>query len=361
MRKYNEAIAQYSKAIDICPKENVDDLAIFYHNRAAAYEQLKRYNSVKADYTKALKLNPKYMKALLRRARIFEQLGDLEAALKDIATACIHENFSDQTFVLNAQIILKKLVEQLSLKKSTNEILFMPTHLIEINDIGAFSRDPVLSRLEYLENIPEFFKKPLQALKNKEYNDIISLCTEVIENPGFEKLPPSKLEVLLLRSTFYYISRDHSAAIHDLDVILSSEDVCDDIRVNALIKTAHVYLVIGPPEMAFKVFELALTINPSCSDIYYHRGLAYMDIKKLDRAKLDFEKSVELNPNFSMAHMHKWYANYLFALSNGNIRLAEITVRDVEKAIDKYSNSFECVCCYVLYAHIMLTTSAGFT
>jgi len=38
--KYNEAIAQYNKAIDICPKESVDDLAIFYQNRAAAYEQL---------------------------------------------------------------------------------------------------------------------------------------------------------------------------------------------------------------------------------------------------------------------------------------------------------------------------------
>jgi len=40
MRKYNEAIAEYNKAINICPKENVDDLAIFYQNRAAAYERL---------------------------------------------------------------------------------------------------------------------------------------------------------------------------------------------------------------------------------------------------------------------------------------------------------------------------------
>lgn len=40
MGKPDEAIAQYSKAVDICPKENVENLAIFYQNRAAVYEQL---------------------------------------------------------------------------------------------------------------------------------------------------------------------------------------------------------------------------------------------------------------------------------------------------------------------------------
>ncbi|KAG5315668.1 TOM70 protein, partial [Pseudoatta argentina] len=353
--KYNEAIAQYNKAIDICPKENVDDLAIFYQNRAAAYEQLKKYNSVKADCTQALELNPKYMKALLRRARILEQLGDFEAALKDITTACIHENFSDQASLLKAQMILEKLVEQHFPKKSIHRIFFMPTTpVIEIYYIRSFSKDPILSRLKYPENIPVFIKKPLQALKNKEYHNIISLCTEIIESPKFDILPPSKLEVLLLRATFYSIWHNYNAAIHDLNIILSSEDVCDDIRVNALIKRAHVYVVIGTPEMAFKDFELALIINPSCSDIYYHRGLAYKKIRELGKAKRDFEQAVEYNPNFSMAHMQKWYANYQFALLNGNIYLAEITVRDVEKAIDKYSNSPECVCCYVLYAETYL-------
>ncbi|KYN39743.1 Mitochondrial import receptor subunit TOM70, partial [Trachymyrmex septentrionalis] len=354
--KYNEAIAEYNKAIDICPKENVEDLAIFYQNRAAAYEQLKRYNSVKADCTKALELNPKYVKALLRRARILEQLGDFEAALKDITIACIHENFSDQVSLLKADMILEKLVEQHFPKKLTDRIdtfFLMPTMpFIEIN-IRSFSKDPILSRLEYPENIPEFIKKPLQALKNREYHNIISLCTEIIESPKFDILPPSKLEVLLLRATFYLIWQNYDAAIHDLKVILSSEDVCDDIRVNALIKRAIVYIQIEIPEMAFKDFELALIINPSCSDIYYYRGVVYKEIRELSKAKHDFEKAVEYNPNFSMAHMQKWYANYQFALLTENIYLIEITVRDVEKALNKYSNSPECVCCYVLYAEMM--------
>ena len=48
-----------------------------------------------------------------------------------------------------------------------------------------------------------FFKKPLQALKDKKYDDVIPLCTEIIESPEFNSLPSTKLEVLLLRAKFY--------------------------------------------------------------------------------------------------------------------------------------------------------------
>ncbi|XP_011062092.1 PREDICTED: uncharacterized protein LOC105150602 [Acromyrmex echinatior] len=357
-KKYNEAIVQYTKAIDICPKENKDELATFYQNRAAAYEQLKKYSSVKTDCTKALELNPKYIKALLRRARILEQTGDLEAALKDMTTACIHKNFSDQASLLKAEIILEKLVDQVQENMSHENFFMLTTHAIEIYYIRAFSKDPVLSRLEHPENIPEFFKKPLQALKNKEYHNIIPLCTEIIENPEFDKLPSSKLEVVLLRATFNLLRSNYDAAIDDFEIILSSEDAFDDIRVNALIKRANLHREIGFSYLVFKDFNLAIMINPSCSDIYYHRGQAYLGIQMLDKAKRDFEKAVELNPNFSAAHMQKWYVNYHFAVLNGDLNLAEMTVRDVEKAFDieRYSNPPECICCYVLYAQIMSKT-----
>jgi len=71
----------------------------------------EKYSSVKADCTKALELNPKYIKALLRRARVLEQAGDLETAFKDMTTACIHKNFSDQASLLKAEMILEKLSE----------------------------------------------------------------------------------------------------------------------------------------------------------------------------------------------------------------------------------------------------------
>ena len=37
--KYDQAIRCYTEAIDLCPEDNKTDLAMYYQNRAAAYEQ----------------------------------------------------------------------------------------------------------------------------------------------------------------------------------------------------------------------------------------------------------------------------------------------------------------------------------
>ena len=38
--RYDAAINCYTEAIKLCPAEEKQDLATFYHNRAAAYEKL---------------------------------------------------------------------------------------------------------------------------------------------------------------------------------------------------------------------------------------------------------------------------------------------------------------------------------
>lgn len=120
--------------------------------------------------------------------------------------------------------------------------------------------------------IVRFFKKPLQALKDTEYDDIIPLCTEVIKSPEFDTLSSSKLEVLLLRATFHLLLGEHDAAIQDFESILNSENASNDVKTNALIKRAALYMQLDNPEMTFKDFDLAISMNPNYSDIYHHRG-----------------------------------------------------------------------------------------
>lgn len=43
---YEEAIEFYDKAIHNCPSTNITELATFYQNRAAAYENLKNWEAV---------------------------------------------------------------------------------------------------------------------------------------------------------------------------------------------------------------------------------------------------------------------------------------------------------------------------
>ena len=69
----------------------------------------KKYSAVKADCTTALQLKPKYVKALIRRAKAMESSNDLETALEDITAACILERFQNQYTLSTADRVLKQL------------------------------------------------------------------------------------------------------------------------------------------------------------------------------------------------------------------------------------------------------------
>ena len=98
------------------------------------------------------------------------------------------------------------------------------------------------------------------------------MCTEIIESPEFNSLPSTKLEVLLLRATFYTLLGKYEPAFKDLECILNIEYAPDDVKINALLKTADIHLEFMNLDMAFMNFELAISINPHYSDIYYRRG-----------------------------------------------------------------------------------------
>lgn len=109
--KFSEAIEFYNKAIETCPKTHSTDLSTFYQNRAAAYEQLKKWTAVKEDCTSALELNSRYTKALFRRAKANENTNDLTASLEDITATCILEGFQNNSSLIFADRVLKELGE----------------------------------------------------------------------------------------------------------------------------------------------------------------------------------------------------------------------------------------------------------
>lgn len=69
----------------------------------------QKFNAVRDDCTKALELKPKYVKALIRRARALESNKEFETALEDITAACILERFGNSTTLYTADRVLKQL------------------------------------------------------------------------------------------------------------------------------------------------------------------------------------------------------------------------------------------------------------
>uniref|UniRef100_A0A667XWF9 Tetratricopeptide repeat domain 1 n=1 Tax=Myripristis murdjan TaxID=586833 RepID=A0A667XWF9_9TELE len=67
----------------MCPVCFSRERAVLFSNRAAARLHLDHKEQAVADCSKAIELNPDYVRAILRRAELYEKLDKLDEALDD--------------------------------------------------------------------------------------------------------------------------------------------------------------------------------------------------------------------------------------------------------------------------------------
>ncbi|CAN2391341.1 tetratricopeptide repeat [Pristimantis euphronides] len=90
---YVEAENVYTQALLKCQPSYPKERAILYSNRAAARIKQDKLESALTDCTKAIELNPDYIRALLRRAELYEKTDKLDEALADYQSV-LEKDFS---------------------------------------------------------------------------------------------------------------------------------------------------------------------------------------------------------------------------------------------------------------------------
>lgn len=78
-----ESLKIYTEGLNLCPLSFSQVRAMLYSNRAASKAKLGRTESAIEDCTKAIDLDENYIRALLRRAQLYEQTDKLDEALAD--------------------------------------------------------------------------------------------------------------------------------------------------------------------------------------------------------------------------------------------------------------------------------------
>jgi len=78
-----EACDKYTAGLRVCPLKFPQDRAVLYANRGQMKRVLGLNDHAIKNCSKAIELNPQYLKALLRRAEIYEETDKLDEALKD--------------------------------------------------------------------------------------------------------------------------------------------------------------------------------------------------------------------------------------------------------------------------------------
>lgn len=64
----------------------------------------------------------------------------------------------------------------------------------------------------------------------------------------------------------------------------------------------YIYLgLLSDPKLAVDAFTEAIRLHPEYTEAYSNRGVALEELGKLDQAEADFQRALELNPNFQPA------------------------------------------------------------
>eukprot|EP00073_Rattus_norvegicus_P039260 XP_008766866.1 PREDICTED: mitochondrial import receptor subunit TOM70 isoform X2 [Rattus norvegicus] len=330
--KYEQAIQCYTEAISLCPTEKNADLSTFYQNRAAAFEQLQKWKEVAQDCTKAVELNPKYVKALFRRAKAHEKLDNKKECLEDVTAVCILEGFQNEQSMLLADKVLKLLGKENAKEKYKNREPLMPSPQFIKSYFSSFTDDiisqPMLKgeksdedkdkegeALEVKEN--SGYLKAKQYMEEENYDKIISECSKEIDAQG-----KYMAEALLLRATFYLLIGSANAAKPDLDKVISLKEANVKLRANALIKRGTMCMQQQQPMLSTQDFNMAAEIDPMNSDVYHHRGQLKILLDLVEEAVADFDACIRLRPKFALAQAQKCFAlNHLvFFLRTVNSR-----------------------------------------
>lgn len=386
--RFEDAVKCYSEAIDLCPKQDKEELPKFYQNRAAAYENLKMYEKVIEDCTNALAIDHNYEKALTRRAKAYENLGKLQEAFEDLTSLCILQRFSSTSMVA-ADKMVKKIGEKMSADIFKNRKgLPISQHFVN-NFFVGLNNDIIFRNSKFYDLVKEqessVMRQAIDEFNAGRFDECIRLCTQEIDESK-----PYAMEARNLRGSLHMLRCQYTEALQDFKAILDDpnpsslssccyqhNDELDEsdaektqdfnnkrLKSNTFIKMTALNLQNSKEDEAFENYSRAIQIDPTNEDIYCNRAQVYAMKNRFEESFKDFDKVLELNSEHKIARLQKaffqfrqFYAQLAMfaqatqqpALLNESRELKEETTK-LEKLLTELSDVPEA---FSLYAQIL--------
>ncbi len=267
------ALADYAKAIEIG-----SDLAGAYAMRGQVYLDLERYDKAVEDLDTALQLDSKQLEPHLSntyalRGIAHRNLGNLEQALSDFNEALKLKPDLAATIYIYRADVYASLARYDEARQDAGIALELTPRDQEALLTSVYARlGEVNSDLGNLE----------QALS--DYNTTL-------------ELDPNLAEVYVNRGNVYYRQKKYDMAVHDYDVVVQTlpEETATCCKVEAYYNRGLAEHMLGNLEQAIKDYSAAIDLDVNYARAYKARGVAYLDVPDRAKARVDFEKVLELS------------------------------------------------------------------
>eukprot|EP00730_Choanoeca_flexa_P014173 TRINITY_DN6101_c0_g1_i4.p1 TRINITY_DN6101_c0_g1~~TRINITY_DN6101_c0_g1_i4.p1 ORF type:complete len:577 (+),score=174.64 TRINITY_DN6101_c0_g1_i4:56-1786(+) len=310
-KQFREAIAAYTKALATIPSGD-KEAAVYHCNRAAAHLMMGSHQKVVEDCSAALKIDPRYIKALNRRAQAKEALKQFRGAMQDYTAVLYIDKFQNAA----AQQALERLM-QLVISQEMTTILAKPrtslpaitTLLTHFESYGgpdeeAEAPDALAEQLTDKNTDPVVRLRYANALMHaRKYAEASTEYTRAADKIRELELTAERKEqlykCLCMQASFDLLKGDFVNAKAKLDEAIR-QNVAEPVL--ALIRRGTCNLEMRDFEGSMRDLQQATKSGHPLA--YVARGQAYLMMQRTAEGLADFEKAVTLKPTSYIPYIH---------------------------------------------------------
>ena len=263
---FDAAIADFSEAIRADPKH-----ATAYFGRGYAYESKGDLDHAIADYSLAIGINPKYAAALVRRGLTYDDKGDLDRAMSDFDEAIRIDGKNADAHVGRGRVYRSKGDVERALAEFDDAIRINP-------------RDAIA-----------YVNRGLIHAGGGDYDRALTEFDSAIQ------IDPKSTIALVHRGYAYRDKTYYDRAIADFSEAIR----LNPRQADAIVARGTSYRRKGELDRAFIEFGEAIRINPGFFRAYTARAEAYAEKGNYDRALADSNEAIRLAPKELTPYQHR--------------------------------------------------------
>ncbi|KAJ2449663.1 TOM (translocase of outer membrane) complex component [Coemansia sp. RSA 2336] len=292
-KRHEKAIELYTQALRF-----VKD-PVFFSNRAACYAASDEYEKVIKDCSSALELEPRYVKALIRRAQAYENTENYRESLYDFTTACILEDFGNNLAATSAERVLKKLAEAEAHERVEKRSPRLPSKSFISGYLNSFCNsgdEAVSADGATLSEADALYNEALSFTALQEYSqaiESIEKAVAAVEKDG-ESNVQRAADIYSLRGMFNFLKSNLSQAMTDLDKALE----LDPKHVRSYLRKANLFTEKKELENVSSLLDQALEADAENAETFFQQGQVHFLKQEFSEAAKEYERAAELDPNF---------------------------------------------------------------
>jgi tetratricopeptide (TPR) repeat protein len=282
--------------------ETKKNLADAYYNRGEAYFKKQDYEHAIADYSEAVRLDPRFSRAFVARGDSSRLIAEYDRALADLAEAIRLDPKSGSAFSVRGKVYLEQKKYGLAIAEY-NEAIRVDANLVDafIGRGAAHCEEKNFARgMSDLDHAVKLNPQYADArfVRGQCYSAQRNFISAIADYTDAIRADPQYWDAFLWRAGAYFELRDYVRSIADATEAIRLEPKARD----AYLGRGAAYVQTKQYELALADMDEAIRLEPQAADGYLRRADVHVQRKDYDRAIADYTEGIQLAPTVALAY-----------------------------------------------------------